>query len=244
MELHVDALGEELPRRRSSRRAPRGDVGGQLDREAAAGTASSGSRPGCAFGSRRYGRIPPRARSSAASPTVRPQRRGRHNETSCPRRELDVLAGGHALVHDDRAELGPHGRRRGRAPRARGNAPYLLLPKRNPASTRCSRCSPPLRGRAGRRRPARRASTTSSRAIPPRGHPHAAPSPRPARRRRALTRSGPGTRRLSGNHGGCGERGAASGVLAPPSCGVPSGTPRRSSLRLPLSLPARSPRSP
>src|SRR3989475_6467155 len=31
--------------------------------------------------------------------------------------------------------------------------------------------------------------------------------------------------------------GAASGVLAPPSCGVPSGTPRRSSLRLPLSLP-------
>ena len=28
-----------------------------------------------------------------------------------------------------------------------------------------------------------------------------------------------------------------SGVLAPPSCGVPSGTPRRSSLRLPLSLP-------
>src|SRR3989442_584841 len=33
------------------------------------------------------------------------------------------------------------------------------------------------------------------------------------------------------------EVGAASGVLAPPSCGVPSGTPRRSSLRLPLSLP-------
>src|SRR5438093_12704362 len=32
--------------------------------------------------------------------------------------------------------------------------------------------------------------------------------------------------------------GAASGVLAPPSCGVPSGTPRRSSLRSPLSLPA------
>src|SRR5438105_2234674 len=31
--------------------------------------------------------------------------------------------------------------------------------------------------------------------------------------------------------------GAASGVLAPPSCGVPSGTPRRSSLRFPLSLP-------
>src|SRR5437016_2365086 len=31
--------------------------------------------------------------------------------------------------------------------------------------------------------------------------------------------------------------GAASGVLAPPSWGVPSGTPRRSSLRLPLSLP-------
>src|SRR5436309_7060705 len=31
--------------------------------------------------------------------------------------------------------------------------------------------------------------------------------------------------------------GAASGLLAPPSCGVPSGTPRRSSLRLPLSLP-------
>src|SRR5439155_1180748 len=31
--------------------------------------------------------------------------------------------------------------------------------------------------------------------------------------------------------------GAASGVLAPPPCGVPSGTPRRSSLRLPLSLP-------
>src|SRR5205823_3940280 len=31
--------------------------------------------------------------------------------------------------------------------------------------------------------------------------------------------------------------GAASGVLAPPSCGVPSGTPRRSSLRVPLSLP-------
>src|SRR5213592_4398983 len=31
--------------------------------------------------------------------------------------------------------------------------------------------------------------------------------------------------------------GAASGVLAPPSCGVPSGTPRRSSLRSPLSLP-------
>src|SRR6266566_8701871 len=31
--------------------------------------------------------------------------------------------------------------------------------------------------------------------------------------------------------------GAASGVLAPPSCSVPSGTPRRSSLRLPLSLP-------
>src|SRR5207248_2845924 len=27
------------------------------------------------------------------------------------------------------------------------------------------------------------------------------------------------------------------GVLAPPSCGVPSGTPRRSSLRFPLSLP-------
>src|SRR3989441_2224490 len=31
--------------------------------------------------------------------------------------------------------------------------------------------------------------------------------------------------------------GAASGVLAPPSWGVPSGTPRRSLLRLPLSLP-------
>jgi len=31
--------------------------------------------------------------------------------------------------------------------------------------------------------------------------------------------------------------GAASGVLAPPSCGVPPGTPRRSSLRFPLSLP-------
>src|SRR5438552_7162327 len=31
--------------------------------------------------------------------------------------------------------------------------------------------------------------------------------------------------------------GAASGVLAPPSCGVPEGTPRRSSLRFPLSLP-------
>src|SRR5438034_1221294 len=31
--------------------------------------------------------------------------------------------------------------------------------------------------------------------------------------------------------------GAASGVLASPSCGVPSGTPRRSSLRFPLSLP-------
>src|SRR2546427_426481 len=31
--------------------------------------------------------------------------------------------------------------------------------------------------------------------------------------------------------------GAASEVLAPPSCGVPSGTPRRSSLRFPLSLP-------
>src|ERR671931_1028272 len=31
--------------------------------------------------------------------------------------------------------------------------------------------------------------------------------------------------------------GAASGVLAPPSCGVPLGTPRQSSLRLPLSLP-------
>jgi len=31
--------------------------------------------------------------------------------------------------------------------------------------------------------------------------------------------------------------GAASGVLAPPSCGVPQGTPRRSSLRFPLSLP-------
>src|SRR5439155_370705 len=29
----------------------------------------------------------------------------------------------------------------------------------------------------------------------------------------------------------------ASGVLAPASCGVPSGPPRRSSLRLPLSLP-------
>ncbi len=29
----------------------------------------------------------------------------------------------------------------------------------------------------------------------------------------------------------------AQGVLAPPSCGVPSGTPRRSSLRFPLSLP-------
>jgi len=37
-----------------------------------------------------------------------------------------------------------------------------------------------------------------------------------------------------------GERGdsrAAKWLLAPPSCGVPSGTPRRSSLRLPLSLP-------
>src|SRR5438876_5122996 len=37
-----------------------------------------------------------------------------------------------------------------------------------------------------------------------------------------------------------GERGesrAARWLLAPPSCGVPSGTPRRSSLRLPLSLP-------
>src|SRR5207249_3342536 len=37
-----------------------------------------------------------------------------------------------------------------------------------------------------------------------------------------------------------GERGgsrAAEWLLAPPSCGVPSGTPRRSSLRLPLSLP-------
>src|SRR6266516_1522372 len=31
--------------------------------------------------------------------------------------------------------------------------------------------------------------------------------------------------------------GAASGVLAPPSCGVPSGTPRRASLRFSLSLP-------
>jgi len=31
--------------------------------------------------------------------------------------------------------------------------------------------------------------------------------------------------------------GAASGVLAPPSCGVASATPPRSSLRLPLSLP-------
>ena len=31
--------------------------------------------------------------------------------------------------------------------------------------------------------------------------------------------------------------GAASGVLAPPSCAVPSGTARRSSLRFPLSLP-------
>ena len=31
--------------------------------------------------------------------------------------------------------------------------------------------------------------------------------------------------------------GSASGVLAPPSCAVPSGTARRSSLRLPLSLP-------
>src|SRR5438477_1604666 len=31
--------------------------------------------------------------------------------------------------------------------------------------------------------------------------------------------------------------GAASGVLAPPSCGVPEGTPRRSLLRFPLSLP-------
>ncbi len=43
---------------------------------------------------------------------------------------------------------------------------------------------------------------------------------------------------------GCGERGASeSGVLAPPSCGdqhparVPRAAPRRSSLRLPLSLP-------
>src|SRR5881397_4083882 len=34
--------------------------------------------------------------------------------------------------------------------------------------------------------------------------------------------------------------GAASGVLAPPSCGVPLGTPRRSSLRFPLSLPGSS----
>ena len=43
------------------------------------------------------------------------------------------------------------------------------------------------------------------------------------------------------NHGGCSERsGGCERVLAPPSCGVPSGTPRRSSLRLPLSLPARS----
>ena len=36
---------------------------------------------------------------------------------------------------------------------------------------------------------------------------------------------------------GCGERGASEiGVLAPPSCGVGNATPRRSSLRLPLSL--------
>ena len=37
-----------------------------------------------------------------------------------------------------------------------------------------------------------------------------------------------------------GERGgsrAARWLLAPPSCGVPEGTPRRSSLRFPLSLP-------
>jgi len=40
---------------------------------------------------------------------------------------------------------------------------------------------------------------------------------------------------------GCGERGASeSGVLAPPSCGVGNATPRRSSLRLPLSLAPHS----
>src|SRR5215510_7631225 len=42
---------------------------------------------------------------------------------------------------------------------------------------------------------------------------------------------------------GCGEQGTSeSGVLAPPSCGVADATPRRSSLRLPLSLAPRSPR--
>src|SRR5207245_2642258 len=150
-------------------------------------------------------------------------RRGRHHHRGRrpPRREHRVLQrrGARALPDRPRA-LGPHGRRRGRAPRARGNAPVPPAPEGAPRPRPAARgARPPLRGRAGRRHPrAARGRLLRRRAIPPRGHPHAAPSPRPARLRRALTRSGPGTRRLSGNHGGCGERyGAASGVLAPPS---------------------------
>src|SRR5207249_1168197 len=64
-----------------------------------------------------------------------------------------------------------------------------------------------------------------------------------AGRHASLSRRRGGAR--PGNLGGCpsnapaaaSDPGAASGVLAPPSCGVASATPPRSALRLPLSLP-------
>src|SRR6266404_851164 len=97
----------------------------------------------------------------------------------------------------------------------------------------------------------RRAPGAATRAPPP--------APRAARRARRASRGGrraararraaacplvTGRRRTASQEAvrvtmaaAANDPGAASGVLAPPSCGVPSGTPRRSSLRLPLSLP-------